>query len=84
VLSLRTWKQESIRVILRSENMKVILPDRAVRMFPAEPVILERLLLDLGFVPSGVIVIKNGRIVPEDTTAAGDDLVRIVRIAHGG
>ncbi len=64
--------------------MKVILPDGAVRMFPAESVILERVLRDLGFVPSGVIVIKNGRIVPEDTTASGDDLVRIIRIAHGG
>lgn len=64
--------------------MQVILPDRTIRTLPGDPVPVERILLDLGFLPSGVIVVKNGRIVPEDVVACGDDQIRIIRVAHGG
>jgi sulfur carrier protein ThiS len=64
--------------------MQVILPDRTVQTMPGDPVPIEQLLLRLGILPTGVIVVKNGRIVPDDVIASGDDVVRIIRVAHGG
>ena len=64
--------------------MQVILPDKTLIMRSDDPVPIERILLDMGIVPSGVIVLKNGRVVPDDVIAAADDQIRIIRIAHGG
>jgi sulfur carrier protein ThiS len=64
--------------------MQVILPDKTIRTLPGDPVHVERILLDLGIMPSTVIVVKNGRIIPEDVFACGNDQIRIIRIAHGG
>ena len=47
-------------------------------------VAIAAILSDLGILPASVIVLKNGKLVPEDVTASGDDQVRIIRIAHGG
>jgi sulfur carrier protein ThiS len=64
--------------------MKVILPDKDSITLPPDPVLIEAILLDLGILPSSVIVLKNGKIVPEDVIASGMDHIRIIRIAHGG
>ena len=64
--------------------MQVILPDKTIRTLPGDPVVIERILVGMGIMPSGVIVVKNGRVVPEDTIASGDDQIRIIRVAHGG
>ena len=64
--------------------MQVILPDKTVLTLAGDPVSIEKLLLDLGILPSGVIVAKNGKIVPEDSLAGDDDVIRIIRVAHGG
>ena len=64
--------------------MQVILPDKTIIMRSDDPVPIERILLDMGIVPSGVIVLKNGRVVPDDVIATADDQIRIIRIAHGG
>jgi len=64
--------------------MQVILPDKTIRTLPGDPVAIERILVGIGIMPSGVIVVKNGRVVPEDTIASGDDQIRIIRVAHGG
>jgi sulfur carrier protein ThiS len=64
--------------------MQVILPDKTIRTLPGDPVAIERILVGMGIMPSGVIVVKNGRVVPEDTIASGDDQIRIIRVAHGG
>ena len=42
------------------------------------------LLSRLGINPLEVVVSVNGLIAPEDTLLGSDDLVRIIRIAHGG
>jgi sulfur carrier protein ThiS len=42
--------------------------------------ILDRLRIN----PSEVIVSRNGKLVPEDAVAGDDDVIRIIRIAHGG
>lgn len=64
--------------------MQVILPDRTLVTRPGDPVAITTILAELGILPASVIVLKNGKLVPEDVTASGDDQVRIIRIAHGG
>jgi sulfur carrier protein ThiS len=64
--------------------MQVILPDKTVVTRGDEPVPIESILHDLGILPASVIVLKNGKVVPEDVIASGDDQIRIIRIAHGG
>lgn len=64
--------------------MQITLPDKSVRTFPAASVPIEALLLELGINPTTVIVVKNGRVVPEDVTAELGDEIRILRVSHGG
>lgn len=64
--------------------MRLILPDKSIREYPCKPVRIEWLLEALGINPVSVLIVKNGRVVPEDTVAEGEDEVRILRIAHGG
>ncbi len=64
--------------------MQVILPDKSTRTLPDNPRTIESLLSELGIRSSGVIVARNGVLVPEDAVAGGDDQVWIIRVAHGG
>jgi len=64
--------------------MKIILPDKSVRMLESGPLPVESLLRDLGFDPVEVMVVRNGTLVTEDALAGNDDEIRIFRIAHGG
>lgn len=64
--------------------MQVILPDHTSVPRSGDPVRILDILAELGILPAGVIVVKNGMLVPEDVTVSGDDQVRIIRIAHGG
>jgi len=64
--------------------MRVILPDRSVRSMDTGACTIGGLLSRLGINPLEVVVSVNGRIAPEDTLLGSDDLIRIIRIAHGG
>ena len=64
--------------------MKIIFPDSTTETMEGEPVSISRILDRLAINPSEVIVSRNGRLVPEDAVASGDDEIRIIRIAHGG
>ena len=64
--------------------MKIILPDSVIQQMPGDPVSICQLLDRLGINPSGVIVSRNGKLVPADAVATGEDEIRIIRIAHGG
>ena len=64
--------------------MKIIFPDSTTETIESEPVSISRILDRRGINPSEVIVSRNGRLVPEDAVASGDDEIRIIRIAHGG
>jgi len=65
-------------------DMQIILPDRSVRMLSRASAPIEEILLELGINPTTVIVVMNGRIVPEDVTATEGDELRIVQFSHGG
>ncbi|MDM7934960.1 MAG: MoaD/ThiS family protein [Methanothrix sp.] len=64
--------------------MIVALPDGSRREIDVKSARIEEILDELGINPVEVIVAKNGRIVPEDETASGDDMLKIVRVVHGG
>lgn len=64
--------------------MRIILPDRSVRTFPGDTLTIEQILAELGMNAASVIVVKNGKIVPEDDSAGENDEIRIIRVAHGG
>jgi sulfur carrier protein len=64
--------------------MRITLPDRNVRILTISPTPIEQILLQLGINPAGVIVLRNGRVVPEDVIADENDEIRIIRVAHGG
>ncbi len=65
-------------------NMQIILPDKSVRTLACTSAPIEEILLELGINPTTVIVVKNGKIVPEDVTATEGDEIRILRFSHGG
>jgi sulfur carrier protein ThiS len=64
--------------------MRITLPDRTVRILRVSPAPIEQILSQMGISPAGVIVLKNGRIVPEDVIAGENDDIRIIRVSHGG
>lgn len=64
--------------------MRIILPDRSVRTFTGDPLRIEQILAELGMNAAAVIVVKNGKVVPEDDIADENDEIRIIRVAHGG
>ncbi len=72
------WDQPS------DTSMQIILPDKSVRTVPATSAPIEAILLELGINPTTVIVVKNGKVVPEDVTADDSDEIRILRVSHGG
>lgn len=65
-------------------SMHIILPDKSVRTVSCTSAPIEEILLSLGINPTTVIVVKNGRVVPEDVTADDGDEIRILRVSHGG
>jgi sulfur carrier protein len=64
--------------------MKIHLQDGTARTFDGEEARVWEMLLALGENPAGVIVSRNGRVIPEDTVLGRDDEIRITRVSHGG
>ena len=64
--------------------MRVHFPDGSVRGFDGEAARVWDLLLALDLNPTGVIVSRNGRVIPEDTVLGRDDEIRVIRVSHGG
>ncbi len=64
--------------------MKLILPDRSIRVIEPGPATVEAVLQREGINPLEVMVSRNGILITEDTVVSGDDEIRIIRISHGG
>lgn len=64
--------------------MKLILPDRSIRAIDPAPATVEAILENEGINPLEVMVVRDGKLIPEDTLVSGDDELRIIRISHGG
>jgi sulfur carrier protein len=64
--------------------MKIQLKDGTTRTFDGDAARVSEVLLALGLSPAGVIVSRNGRVIPEDTILGRDDEIRVTRVSHGG
>jgi sulfur carrier protein ThiS len=64
--------------------MNLILPDRSTRIIDPAPATIEAILQNEGINPLEVMVVRDGKLITEDTLVSGDDVIRIIRISHGG
>jgi sulfur carrier protein ThiS len=64
--------------------MKLILSDRDERIIVHSPAPVEQVLLEAGINPLEVVVSRNGNLISEDTIVESEDVIRVIRIAHGG
>jgi sulfur carrier protein len=64
--------------------MKLILPDQKTITIDRVPAQVEQVLLELGINPLEVIIVRNGKMISEDSVVQIDDEIRIIRVAHGG
>jgi sulfur carrier protein ThiS len=66
------------------QPMKLILSDRDERIIVHSPAPVEQVLLEAGINPLEVVVSRNGNLISEDTIVESEDVIRVIRIAHGG
>lgn len=64
--------------------MKIQLQDGTVRTYEGDAARASEVLLALDINPAGVIVSRNGRVIPEDVLLGRDDEIRVTRVSHGG
>ena len=64
--------------------MKLILSDSDERIIVHSPAPVEQVLLEAGINPLEVVVSRNGNPISEDTIVETEDVIRVIRIAHGG
>ena len=64
--------------------MRIIMPDKSVRICPAGPGTVEEVLLALGINPVEVLVTRDNTLIPESAATREDDELRIIRVSHGG
>ncbi len=67
-----------------SQDMKLILADREALVLACGPAPLDQVLLEAGINPLEVLVTRNGTLIAEDAIVGADDVIRVIRIAHGG
>jgi sulfur carrier protein ThiS len=64
--------------------MKIHLQGGSVETYEGDAARVFEVLLALDLNPAGVIVSRNGRVIPEDTRLCRDDEIRVIRVSHGG
>lgn len=64
--------------------MKLILADLKELVLVCSPAPLDQILLEAGINPLEVLVTRNGSLMAEDAIVGADDVIRVIRIAHGG
>ena len=64
--------------------VRIRFQDGTARTFDGGAARVWEVLLALDLNPAGVIVSRNGRVIPEDSLLGGDDEIRVIRVSHGG
>lgn len=64
--------------------MKIVFPDKTEKNLSFGSARIEDIIVEIGYNPGSVIVVRNGRIVPEDIEADDSDELRIIVFSHGG
>ncbi len=64
--------------------MKVIFPEGNEKEVASENRPIEAIIQDLGLNPFELLISRDGEIIPEDTIGDETDIIRLIRISHGG
>ncbi len=64
--------------------MKLMLPDQSVIEVSAEGRTIETILISQGIDPLTTLISREDEIIPEDTIPDEEDVIRVIRISHGG
>ncbi|HXW99154.1 MAG TPA: MoaD/ThiS family protein [Methanomicrobiales archaeon] len=64
--------------------MQIQLPEGTSGRFEGGPATVSEVLVSLGINPAAVIVTRGGRVIPDDAVLGEDDVIRVVRVSHGG
>ncbi|QXO93961.1 hypothetical protein KSK55_11530 [Methanospirillum purgamenti] len=64
--------------------MKLILPDKSVIELSVQGRSIETILSNQGIDPLTTLISREDEIIPEDTIPDDEDVIRVIRIAHGG
>jgi sulfur carrier protein ThiS len=64
--------------------MKLMLPDKSVIELSVQGRSIETILNSQGIDPMTTLISREDEIIPEDTIPNDEDVIRVIRIAHGG
>ena len=64
--------------------MRIHLPEGETREISSERMKIEDLLQNLGINPLEVLIVRNGRVVPEDEYVQEEDEIRVISVKSGG
>lgn len=64
--------------------MKIILPDKTEVNLQVNGKTIEELLLAQGLDPLTILISRGDAIIPEDTIPDEEDIIRLIRVSHGG
>ena len=64
--------------------MKLMLPDQSVIEVSVEGRTIETILNSQGIDPLTTLISREDEIIPEDTIPDEEDVIRVIRISHGG
>ncbi|KAF5084443.1 hypothetical protein DSECCO2_78050 [anaerobic digester metagenome] len=64
--------------------MKLMLPDKSVIELSVQGRTIETILSNQGIDPLTTLISREDEIIPEDTIPDEEDVIRVIRISHGG
>ncbi|OQA60663.1 MAG: hypothetical protein BWY45_00025 [Euryarchaeota archaeon ADurb.Bin294] len=64
--------------------MKLMLPDQSVIEVKVEGRTIETILNSQGIDPLTTLISREDEIIPEDAIPDEEDVIRVIRISHGG
>ena len=64
--------------------MKLMLPDKSVIELSVQGRSIETILSNQGIDPLTTLISREDEIIPEDTIPDEEDVIRVIRISHGG
>lgn len=64
--------------------MRIQFPDGHEEEISAEGRTIEAILLKTGLNPLEVLISRGDEIIPEDTIGNDGEVIRLIRISHGG
>ncbi|MCA1915941.1 hypothetical protein [Methanospirillum hungatei] len=65
-------------------RMRLMLPDQSVIEVSVEGRTIETILNSQGIDPLTTLISREDEIIPEDTIPDEEDVIRVIRISHGG